>query len=471
MQYTNTQDYNEQSNRVNKVMPKPYGTALLKRLENIMSLSQLLRFIGAIAMLASMSLFMFKGWSDGNDISRYLTLLAQTGLITSAGLILSFVVKEVKGARVFFGLGLASVVANFTILGALSYSIFPIDQQLMDYPSMMRWEVTSLSTFIPTLIGALLALSVIAFFGFSVFARKFAKPLTFGFLALSMLLLIPLRAPLAAATLAMIAFVGAYFLINKIRSNERFLATFETNVSLALLLLPGSIITVRALSFYTLDNVSLLAFLALAFSILRMLLNSINPKPLFARFFNAGQMLLSVFIATLIGQLISEMLNLRNTSLPSIITTLTILGFACEQIMRTNDKQWATWLNSAVTILFVPMITLSALVGPLFFDFNVVECLLSMAGVLGLNVVSKKVTKQSGFSMSFAIFGLLACSIITAFNIVELIQLSNWVIVGIVGGMFILGASLYERYGHRLSAQSTDSKTPNFHNGDLPMKI
>ena len=70
--------------------------SLIERIENIMSLSQLLRFIGAISILASMSLFMFKGWSDGNDIGRYLKLLAQTGMITGAGLILSFVVKRLK---------------------------------------------------------------------------------------------------------------------------------------------------------------------------------------------------------------------------------------------------------------------------------------------------------------------------------------------------------------------------------------
>ncbi|MGK0373634.1 MAG: hypothetical protein ACJA2E_000101, partial [Arenicella sp.] len=64
----------------------PYGQqqspenrqTLFSRLENIVSLSQIVRAFGACAIIASMSLFMLQGWAEGNDISRYLKLLAQT---------------------------------------------------------------------------------------------------------------------------------------------------------------------------------------------------------------------------------------------------------------------------------------------------------------------------------------------------------------------------------------------------------
>jgi len=73
----------------------------------------MLRVFGACAVIASLSLFLIEGWTDGNDLNRYFKLLAQTGLITGAGLFLSFVVKEVKGARVFFGVFLrVTVQAN-----------------------------------------------------------------------------------------------------------------------------------------------------------------------------------------------------------------------------------------------------------------------------------------------------------------------------------------------------------------------
>lgn len=434
-------------NSFDKAMPTHNKLSLVERLENIMSLSQLLRFVGAIALLASMSLFMFKGWSEGNDISRYLKLLAQTGLITTAGLILSFVIKEAKGARVFFGLGLASVVANFTILGALTYSLFPVDSLLMDYPDMMQWEVTSLSIFLPTFIGASLLLSFVSFFGFSVFARKFAKPITFGFLVLCALLLVPLRAPLAAAALAGFAFLGAYFLINRIRKSESFLATFEIKVAFGLLLLPGSIIVSRALSFYAIDDLSLMAFTTLAFAVIRMVANSLDLSQLWARILKGAQFTLGFIIAILLGDIIPDAMNLEHDAYQGIIIAITIIGFSLEQIFRSNDNTWNQWITSVCTCLIVPISLLSTIGNDFFQGIHTFQTLIITGLVVVLNVVNSNITGSRQVSFSASVVGFAIAIILVLINIIELIQLSNWVIVGMIGGALIVGASLYERYG------------------------
>ena len=94
---------------------------ILYSIRNFATVSEALRILGAAILLASMSLFLLQGWNEGNDIRRYLMLLAQTGLLTAAGFALSHGLKETKGARLFFGLALVSIPANFTILGALLY--------------------------------------------------------------------------------------------------------------------------------------------------------------------------------------------------------------------------------------------------------------------------------------------------------------------------------------------------------------
>ena len=45
--------------------------SILTKLKNIMSVSEVLRLLGACAVIASMSLFLLNGWSEGNDINRY----------------------------------------------------------------------------------------------------------------------------------------------------------------------------------------------------------------------------------------------------------------------------------------------------------------------------------------------------------------------------------------------------------------
>ena len=92
--------------------------SILDKIKRVASISEILRIIGACAVIASMSMFLLQGWSSGNDIARYFKLLTQTGLLAGAGLGLSFIIKEPKGARLFFGLALISIVSNFTILGA-----------------------------------------------------------------------------------------------------------------------------------------------------------------------------------------------------------------------------------------------------------------------------------------------------------------------------------------------------------------
>ena len=51
---------------------------IMQSLRNVATLSEALRILGAGVILVSMSVFLLQGWNDGNDIRRYLLLLAQT---------------------------------------------------------------------------------------------------------------------------------------------------------------------------------------------------------------------------------------------------------------------------------------------------------------------------------------------------------------------------------------------------------
>ena len=85
---------------------------LAKSVRNFATLSEALRFLGASVLVASMSVFLLQGWSEGNDVGRYLMLLAQSGLLAAAGLAMSHGLQESKGARIFFGVGLISIPAK-----------------------------------------------------------------------------------------------------------------------------------------------------------------------------------------------------------------------------------------------------------------------------------------------------------------------------------------------------------------------
>lgn len=442
----------------------PYGQqqspenrqTLFSRLENIVSLSQIVRAFGACAIIASMSLFMLQGWAEGNDISRYLKLLAQTSLLTAAGLVLSFLIKEFKGARVFFGLALISVVANFTIFGSLSYSMFAVDMQVVNYPESMKWEITQGALFLPVFLGALTLLSAVAYFAFSIFSRQIAKPLSIGFLGLSALLLVPLRAPLIAVGLAAVALCGALLLIRRLSkagtlerstagSNSRaLLMTKETKASLAVLLLPGLIILARAVSFYNIDDATLLAFSSLLFFVVRSLSCLVAPNSLLKRLVDIFQLVIAGFIAIMTAQV----LPLAWNSIDLFIAASIFLGFAFEQLRSDSDNQWkALVVNLAIcTVVPIALINASLEYG---FIYSI-QALFVCGFGLALTLCAGTSIGKTLFSRAIAMLGIVVASLIVLFDLVQLAQLGNWMIIGFSGAILIIAASLYERFGLKL---------------------
>jgi len=199
--------------------------SILRSVRNFATLSEALRILGATVLLASMSVFLLQGWNEGNDISRYLLLLAQTGLLAAAGFAMSHGLKEAKGARMFFGLALVSIPANFTILGALLYSVFQWDGMLTSYPSYAKWTMDSLAGTGVTFAGAMLVLLPVTFFCFAVMARHSAKQLSLHFLLLNALLLLPIRSSFAAGSIALIGVLYALNVVSKLPRQNKALSS------------------------------------------------------------------------------------------------------------------------------------------------------------------------------------------------------------------------------------------------------
>ena len=85
-------------------------------------------------------------------------------------------------------------------------------------------------------------------------ARNSAKSLTFHFLLLNSLLLLPIRGSLAAGTIAMIGVVYALFVLGKLTAKDRSLKTGEGKFALATLFIPIGIILFRSMYFYQIDS-------------------------------------------------------------------------------------------------------------------------------------------------------------------------------------------------------------------------
>ena len=172
------------------------------------SVSDMLRLFGAAAVAVAMGLFLLDGVKVLNDLQRFLTMLGLTGALTAAGLLMSSLLKEQRGSRVFITLALLSVPVNFTVIGALLYSVIPLDTMALNYPGYAHWQVGGLSDLAIGLAAAVVVLGPVVWAGFSVLARSACAWLSMALIASSAILLIPVRAELWSAGIACLLYTS-----------------------------------------------------------------------------------------------------------------------------------------------------------------------------------------------------------------------------------------------------------------------
>ena len=417
------------------------GQSIFTKLKNITSVSEILRLFGACAVIASMSLFLLNGWTEGNDIQRYLKLLAQTGLLTFAGFAMSYALKENKGARLFFALALISVVANFAILGALTYSMFPLDNGLIDYPSMVTWTVVSATSFWPVFIGAVIALMVLARFSFSIFARNIATPLSINFLAMNALLLIPVRSSLLVSAIAIAGLWFSSLLVKRLSTNEKVVFTNETKFALSLMFAPALLIIARAVSLYSVDDVMLVLLTGLAYAFLRFCVSKLDSSPLSKSLVEITQFCVGFVFAMSAVSLLPHSMD----EIGGLVFSIVAIAVTIDQMQRTTNPKWKQSILSITSIIVVGVnLTLA------IFEYDVLVQLISVLVCATLFVLASRfatLDQPNNVSRLASFVGILVSVAILLIHFVDLINLGNWMVIGIVGVSLIVLGSLYERFG------------------------
>jgi len=266
-------------------------TATFQPLRRTITTATLLRSLGAMTMVGSLSVFLLHGFEAQGDRNRVLMLLGQSALLASAGLFVGSALREPKGARVFLSVCLISVPANFAVLGAMIYSIVPLDgEQLLDaYPGFARWEAASLAELGTAIAAGITVLAPISFFAIAVMARSQFKLRSCALIATSATLLLPLRDPALMTIIAGLIVLTVFSLLSHLRRKRETIgrpATFEERFVHSLLLLPPMIMVARALMMsgvhdYSALPVSIALYFALC-AITRACTGTVRRQAIFA---------------------------------------------------------------------------------------------------------------------------------------------------------------------------------------------
>ena len=404
------------------------------------TLSDCLRLAVAVAM----GLFFLEGVKVVNDLQRFLTMLGLTAALTGAGLVMSLVLKEQRGSRVFISLGLLSVPVNFTVFGALVYSVMPLDGMAINYPQFAHWQVASMADITMAIVSGLAVLLPVVWMGYSVLARSARNWLSITLFLCGLVLVVPVRAEFWASILALSATAIAWWLCQRFSKDSVVVKTTEGRFAIALLFIAPIVVVVRSLFLYEVSGVLVLTLGAGLYLTMRQLMTAHASEGFYAGFITFIAASAALVIAVSGAEVISHYWSMDWAVITgSVLPLLVTLDLGNVSPIKTVANRLGVVLIVVASIALVAvslsspssLITLSSAV--------VLAALIAYGYLFRFNIV--------------AVFGCLGIAAIVIMNAEELwysVAQTGWWGIAAGGATAIVAGSMLDRAGTVIEAKS-----------------
>lgn len=417
--------------------PTPgYMARTLDAIKEGASVAGFLRIGGAALMVFSLSLFLVQGVDATSDLHRYLLLLGQTVLLTTAGFGVGFLLKEPRGARVFFSLALISIPANFAVLGAMIYSIVPLDSVLATYPRYAKWTSTDVNELLIAGAAALIVLVPMCIFCFSVMARQSKVWLSVGYLLACSTLLIPMRDTMNVTVISSVCALAMALLLARLATQSERLSTGEERFAKTLLFAPAALMLARSAMLYGVDFHVAMSIVIASHYFLRRSVVRMPCRSVLRTFLQVLSAFSAIFLATMLTSLASSMLSLND---PFLVFAALLLALNIDLARLVENGKIGKVIHGIWAVLCFTAIMTDSLQLNDYFELNtyfILTILLTVASAL---------TKQKlGIVLS-----LLSMVVIVMFNsayFFDSLLDTGWVGMAIAGASTIVAGSLLERY-------------------------
>ncbi len=416
--------------------------AFMNTLTNYATLSNLLRWLGACVLIASLSMFLFKGWDGSNDIEKYLMLLAQTLMLAITGVAVGRWVKDGKGARLFLGLSLIATVVNFAVLGGLMYSQIQWDAGLGEYPSFAHWRAQSLTAALSVTGAAWVLLVPAAWFSFMALARRSSTRLAALFILSISTLLIPIRQAEAVAVIAIALTSFLLYQVIRVKTKDSSIATAEGRFARLTVFAAPVILLGRGMYLYSADVMMLTAIAGLVFIGLRQL-SMVRPFPDRAR-----NIVNALSVPAAIGTAVGVVMTLTDSGLIDYTIWLPVFcGVFTAMLMEIALRHPANTVYARLANLVLASGLLASLY--LFPTLaTAIACLICGAGVMVYGYSFKR-----NIEFLFGLTAMLSGTIYQCYTAYLTFDLGSWSALAIVGALAIVAGSVLDRHGAVIRAR------------------
>ncbi len=210
--------------------------------------TKLLRVLGVFVIILASAIYLFQGANAVDPIQRHWIFIGITALFGGLTWFLGGALKEMKGARTFISLAVASIPVLFTQMGSMIYALAVGTSEKMS--TMLDFSMITGGNF--TLIAVLTSvLSIpLILFGNRILARNQQKALSILMLFGNILLLFPVRTLIPVSIILIVAVIVLLTYIMKVFNSDSTVANTEGTISLVTLFLPIVIIGIRTLMIY-----------------------------------------------------------------------------------------------------------------------------------------------------------------------------------------------------------------------------
>jgi len=400
------------------------------------------RWLGVGAVLLSGAIYLLQGVQHvGVDVRNWV-YLALMGALGAGGVFSRLAMGDAKGARLFFGLAVALIPLQFSQIAGMVHELVAGPQAapigaLFDYTGVSPGVV-----YIVTAVSVAIAVPI-AYMGFSVLARAHARTLTATLVALCAAMLIPARAsPAGFAVLAALA-LTALVLERRWFAQHVVFRTLEGRAVRAMLLLPVAISAGRA-AFHVDSITGYCAFAAvLALFIVRVAAVWLPP----GRWRNGLQ---DVAVMVAAGSWLVFVMEVLGELRDGWVVALAMLPIAALllDVSRLRPAGGRAYRVLASLLVLVTALSLTVDVHSIP---AAIAVLVSGAALTAWGVVRRERDPALGGAIAFAA-GVLTLLV----RAVHALDVTAWVSLALLGVAFVLGSSVLERYGRRLTIASRD---------------
>lgn len=409
-------------------------------------LPRILRAIGTGVLVTAVSIFLLQGWESGNDVHRYLLLLAHTGLLAAIGLASGRWLREPKGARLFLALGIASLPVNFAIMGAFLYSQVGLAPADIAYPGAVTWQVADLSTALLTIAGALVILIPVAWVGFLALARRSSLHLSLLYLGLNFALLVPLRDPTSVGWLLAGLSLLTVTRLTRANRDDLSLRTPSGLFARAIQFLPLALLLARSLWLHSADLFLLTVMAGTTYLLLRQVALQFPGKARTRRILEHLAVVPAIAVALGVAGLVADGLHtVSGLSIP--VFSLAFAALLVEVSLRST-------LDGAAYRRLAAVVASGGILFNLLVFGGILAAFLCLVMGLVVLIYGHAVQQRSIFILGGA--SLLVGLVHQVGYAVDYYALGGWASLAVLGISVILAASVVERHGPQLKSRFTD---------------